>query len=805
MKFLIKGFLLITIVCLSICIAAERESSARLDSWRILGPGGGGTTVHPTISPHDPKVVVEGCDMTGGYITRNAGESWRMFNLGTAISAFAFDPKAPKVIYAAASALFRSRDEGRTWRMLFPDPLRKTVKNGWGDHADTIYTTEDPLYPSGQNVQIHTISVDVSDSSRLYLAMQSRKPGPPGSTDSEVTALLASSDYGRTWKRLLDLPPERVFAIWADGKNDGRIYVLGESGIFEGRGTDWRRRDAPPGIKFQSGSIGRDASGHTILFYATASLKRQTTELTGGIYVSNDAGQTWRTSNGALTEFLTGKRITGESWGPAESSRPHLGPIRASLQHGFSAYVGLRGMQTKEGDGKPFNGVARTLDGGRTWMIVHRESNQASANFKTSWIESRGVEDGNSIWLDAPYDLAVSPSDPSVCYVTDLFRTYRTLDGGGTWSQVNSIPKGENEWISRGLDVTTHYGVLWDPFNLQRVFIPTTDIGLFRSEDGGESWIGSSTGIPKTWRNTTYWVVFDPKVKGLMWGAFSGTHDLPRPKMWRRTDPSRFRGGVAVSTDGGKHWTPSNHGMDESAITHILLDPRSPEGSRTLYAAAFGRGVYKSVDHGRTWTLKNDGLADDPRRQPFAWRLTQDSVGALYLVVARRSERGQMGDNNDGAVYKSTDGADHWVPVPLPKGTNGPNAITVDPHDPMRLFLSAWAVATPGGDTGGGVFLSVDGSRTWRRVLAEAQHIYDVTIDPRNTDLLYACGFDQGAFRSSDRGETWQRIRGFNFKWGHRVALDPANPSLIYVATFGGGIWHGPGGGDPSSSEDVVR
>ena len=47
---------------------------------------------------------------------------------------------------------------------------------------------------------------------------------------------------------------------------------------------------------------------------------------------------------------------------------------------------------------------------------------------------------GPDIWFDAPYDLGVSPRDPDVAYVTDLFRTYRTLDGGGKWAQVHSKP-----------------------------------------------------------------------------------------------------------------------------------------------------------------------------------------------------------------------------------------------------------------------------------------------------------------------------------------------------------------------------
>ena len=209
--------------------------------------------------------------------------------------------------------------------------------------------------------------------------------------------------------------------------------------------------------------------------------------------------------------------------------------------------------------------------------------------------------------------------------------------------------------------MTTTYGVQFDPHDPQRVFIPYTDIGLFRSEDGGETWTGSTTGIPVEWRNTTYWLAFDPEVKDLVWGGFSGTHDLPRPKMWRRTDPARFHGGVAVSTDGARHWTVSNRGMEESAITHVLVDPRSPKGRRTLYATAFGRGVYKSTDNGASWTLANNGLAADPRNQPFAWRVTLVPDGTLYLVVARRSERGAIGDRDDGALYRSTDGAENWT------------------------------------------------------------------------------------------------------------------------------------------------
>jgi hypothetical protein len=286
-----------------------------------------------------------------------------------------------------------------------------------------------------------------------------------------------------------------------------------------------------------------------------------------------------------------------------------------------------------------------------------------------------------------------------------------------------------------------------------------------------------------------------------MWGAFSAVHDLPRPKMWRHRDPDTYRGGVGISTDGGRTWAPAGTGMPESATTHVLLDPTSPRGNRTLYACAFGRGVFKSTDGGTTWAPRSAGI-EGP--QPFAWRLTRAGDGTLYLVVARRSERGEIGDERDGALYRSADGAERWTRMALPSGTNGPSGLAVDPRDSRRLYLAAWGRATAGGDTGGGIFLSTDGGATWRNVLPAYQHVYDVTIDERDPVTLYACGFDQSAFRSQDRGLTWARIRGFNFKWGHRVIPDPRDAARIYVTTFGGGVWHGPAAGDPEATEDVL-
>jgi photosystem II stability/assembly factor-like uncharacterized protein len=186
--------------------------------------------------------------------------------------------------------------------------------------------------------------------------------------------------------------------------------------------------------------------------------------------------------------------------------------------------------------------------------------------------------------------------------------------------------------------------------------------------------------------------------------------------------------------------------------------------------------------------LKNKGIVQN---EPLAWRLARATNGTLYVVIARRSEDGSIGTSGDGDLYKSTDGADSWVPVKLPEEVNGPNGLAIDPQNPNRLYLAAWTRATGVHGKGGGIFLSEDGGKSWKSVLDRDQHIYDVTIDPRDANLLYAAGFESSAWRSSDRGEHWSRIAGFNFKWGHRVMPDLEDPKMIYISTFGGGVWHG--------------
>jgi photosystem II stability/assembly factor-like uncharacterized protein len=506
--------------------------------------------------------------------------------------------------------------------------------------------------------------------------------------------------------------------------------------------------------------------------------------VSGGLLRSNDGGYSWSPADIPMVANAF------DIW-----KLPNYSAVEVADNNPDRVYLSYSGLRQSRG-GPNYFGLAKSVDGGATWTFPWKEAGRPASNISDAWV-SRYF---GPYWGENPIGIGVAAS-PGLVYTTDLGRTMRSTDDGATWHAVYSKTIDDGSYTTTGLDVTAEMGLFFDPFDHNRIFLAQHDIGLFRSDNGGDGWVSSNTGIERSWLNTAYSMAFDPAVRGKMWAAVSGKHGIPR---WLDVAKgvTGFSGGIVVSVDGGLSWRKSNSGMPEMAATDVLLDPESPVDQRVLYAAGYGAGFFKSTDGGRSWSRKSSGI---PGSNPTAWRIVRDPRGVLYGIIARHSISGTYGTPSDGALYRSSDQAENWTRLELPEGVNGPMGLSIDPRDASRLYLACWPRGNQyNAGEQGGVYLSSDAGRTWRLLLSTNQYIWDASVDPAHPDLVYAAGWQSSIWKSTDRGETWNRLRGYNYSRATKVVPDPRDPSRIFVVTAGGGLWYGPANGDPSSPEDVL-
>jgi photosystem II stability/assembly factor-like uncharacterized protein len=753
------------------CNSSPTEiSNATEDSavtWKVIGFGGGGNTYCPTVSPHNPNIMMLSCDMTGSYVTRNGGQSWKNFNIMGPVKAFVYDPIDSNTVYAISRGLFRSNDMGEKWAMVYPAPLDIEKIVTQGDEATETIVPHDKKIRS-----ISAFEIDPSNSNILYAVI----------SEDNDHYFCVSSDRGASWakQKKVEGPIKNIFL--PPGSSRDRTILLASSNTIEIRkSNNWKTRKSPDHIIQYTG--GNDNARNKFILYA---INKKS------VFISEDEGETWENLQPNIVK--PGKNTT---------ESPEWRTIGVSISYPATIYLSYSKLLT--GVDTLSMGILKSTDYGKTWNfawkdLLTKHGNFSDPNYTIGWIDERF----DPMWGENPFCFGVSPKNPEICYTTDYGRVTRTTNGGQTWQQCYTVSEGKGRWHTTGLDITTGYSVVVNPFDSNHLFLPTTDIGLMESTDGGKNWQSctKNNGVPENWVNTTYSLIFDNEVKGKAWAAMSFVHDLPRTKMFREYGTKDFDGGIVQTLDAGKTWRPVSSSIGSGAITDLLIDTTTPKNKRTIYACVFGKGVYKSIDDGFTWKKKNEGL---PEKNPFAWRIIKrynDNV--LFLIVSRRNTDGSFGNVGDGAIFRSIDNAETWKRLELPQGVNGPVSLVVDPTDHKRLIFSSWGRVSEdrlASDTSGGIYLSNDDGKSWTCVLHD-QHVHDITIDSRN-NVFYACGFNSAAYRSDDRGNTWTRIKGFDFKWGKRVDPDPRDPQMIYVSTFGGGVWYGPASGDPEAHEHL--
>jgi photosystem II stability/assembly factor-like uncharacterized protein len=255
-------------------------------------------------------------------------------------------------------------------------------------------------------------------------------------------------------------------------------------------------------------------------------------------------------------------------------------------------------------------------------------------------------------------------------------------------------------------------------------------------------------------------------------------------------------GGLWKTINGGMNWTPIFERQNTISIGDIALEPNNPEviyvgtgEANTRNSMSFGDGVYKSTDGGKTW--QHLGLKDSERISRIVINPMNTNmvyVGALGHAFAPNEERG---------VFMSSDGGKIWQKTLYIDNKHGVADLDIDPSNPNILYAAMWHFERKpwtheSGSENGGVFKSIDGGRTWKKLtngLPKLLGRIGVKVAPSSSNIVYvmAESKDGALYRSDDRGESFKMVskeaskivsRGFYYT---DLRVDPIDENRVYA------------------------
>ena len=245
-------------------------------------------------------------------------------------------------------------------------------------------------------------------------------------------------------------------------------------------------------------------------------------------------------------------------------------------------------------------------------------------------------------------------------------------------------------------------------------------------------------------------------------------------------------------------------------VTTVTGVPGKPH---LYYMGATGGGVWKTENAGRTW----ENLSDKHFKVGTigAVAVSRSDNNVIYVGTGESPIRGVTTSHGDG-VWRSTDAGATWTHVGLPQAGQI-SRIQVHPTNPDIAYVGVQGQIW-GPSEQRGVFRTIDGGKTWEHVLKVGPQTgaSDLRMDPANPRILYAGmwhhgrkpwfvmsgGTDGGIFKTTDGGDTWNRLKGGLPDTIGKVGIDvsASNPRRVYAIIEAehekGGLWRSDDGGE---------
>ena len=651
-------------ICLFLLCACQpglgQTNTAKPSGWLASNPGGGGAFNSPVLGNENYWAI--GSDLGGVYISKDQGSSWYVLGAEAGLT-------------ATHIASLASHPDGFL-----------------------LIGTDNGLYRSNSEL---TEALQVYDLGYVSALVVSANPqviyaSVHPSYDALTPYLIRSSDGGLSWQEIpSDLPTKlRITGMRAHPVDADGVWVISGQGRFnEGPaeayfssngGQNFSRLDPQQG-ELTDIAYALDPKNPNLI-YASSVQEGQ-----AKLFKSLDTGFNW-------LDLSSGETTPSGIILANASSSAHLWLIDLEQRNGKDSYLW------------------ESPDAGSSWT---KQLLQVSGG----WSGSDEVWGMGYSFQGLGQTIGYNPNSPNTILWSNSQFVYKSSDGGKTWADtVSKLVKGN--WRSSGIDNVVPIVVEPSEADPNLVYAGYMDMGLWRSDDGGDSWIDLNTpAYSHNWLGNggnTLSIVADPTRADVVWAQVAGNLE-------NCLSPCEEPLHLLKSSDRGANWLELKTGLPQplKRLEGLSLAPDSPTTNRWLYAVANG-DVYLSQNDGNSWTQ----VLDCPNNDCLKTFYTDSGVYALSASGIWRSWQGGV--------------AGSWQELKLPESmTTGWTAgehwlhnswTFVGPLDLAARNNEVW-LAVKG--AGKGLYHSSDAGETWTR-LKEDKHARSVELDPVTLELLFA-------------------------------------------------------------------
>ncbi|MFO7865355.1 MAG: hypothetical protein R6V02_00890 [Candidatus Aminicenantes bacterium] len=596
------------------------------DSWTHLGLEKTECIHRIVLDPENPEIAYVGAMGTawgenperGVYKTTDGGRTWKKIlfvDEKTGCADLVMDPTNPRKLFAAMW-------EYRRWPWFFKS----------GGPGSGLYVTHD----GGENWSRITSrdGLPEGELGRMGVAVSRSNPDVVYAlVEAEKNALCRSSDGGRTWEIVNDsgnINPRPFYYcdIRVDPERENRIYSLHSRLVVSDDG----------GRSFDRIASGVHADHHALW------INPENPELLingndGGVAISCDRGQTWRTvKNLPLAQFYhinIDMQRPYYVYGGMQDNGSWRGPAYTWQQEGIRNY---HWINVSGGDGFGVLNDPQVPEIGYSMAQGGYLMRFNLATGETKFIQPPDPAD-TKLRFNWNAGIAIDPLDPSVLYYGSQF-LHKSTDRGNSWSVISpdlttDDPEKQRQAQSGGLtlDVTAaenHCTILTiapSPVKKGIIWVGTDDGNVQVTQDSGQTWTNVTENIkglpPNTWcphieasafDASIAYAVFDDHRRSNWETYVYKTTDMGRT--WRslsRNDPAKGTGavwgfahviredpgeknllflgtefGLWVSFNGGNQWHKWTHGIPTAPVRALIVHPREND----LIIGTHGRSAY---------------------------------------------------------------------------------------------------------------------------------------------------------------------------------------------------------------------